>query len=84
MADQAVNFRKVVSTFKALWLVSQLKREGRKLPSESDIAAELGVTDPEVAVLREACRTGYQNGGFRVYDISTPAKVIRHRFFRRP
>jgi len=51
----------------------RLARKNSRPPSDSEIAVELGVTEKDVGTLREARRKGYQNAGFRVYDISTPA-----------
>jgi len=56
-----------------LKIEERFAREGGTPPSESEIAAELGVTEQDVGTLREAYRKGYQDGGFRIYDISSPA-----------
>ncbi len=46
-------------------------REGRA-PSDAEIAAALKVEEVDVPTLREVGRTGYVDGGFKVYDISKP------------
>ena len=50
--------------------------------SESDLAVALGIKETDVAVLREAVQTGYDLGGYRIYDIADPAKP-REIAFRR-
>ncbi|NNU81089.1 RNA polymerase subunit sigma-70 [Halovulum dunhuangense] len=40
--------------------------------SDADVAAKLGVKPEDIPVLEEAHARGYDNGGFRVWDISDP------------
>ena len=68
---------------------AQVLQEGEALTklddgsrSNADLAAALGVREADVAVLREAVQTGYDLGGYRIYDIADPAKP-REIVFRR-
>ncbi|HEY7386406.1 MAG TPA: RNA polymerase subunit sigma-70 [Beijerinckiaceae bacterium] len=45
-----------------------------RAPSDAELAAELKVRDEQIAVLREARRNPYRDGGWKIYDISDRAK----------
>lgn len=47
-------------------------REGRP-PSDAELAAALKVEQVDVPMLREVGRTGYRDGGFKIYSIADPA-----------
>ncbi|MBI4082561.1 MAG: RNA polymerase subunit sigma-70 [Candidatus Lambdaproteobacteria bacterium] len=57
--------------------------EGRlgRAPSDEELAAALEVKPADVATLREANRRGYQEGGFKVYDVSdrTRPRLLCHQ-----
>ncbi|HSN41069.1 MAG TPA: hypothetical protein VLT92_12835 [Burkholderiales bacterium] len=46
---------------------------GRK-PSQQEVAARLGLKEPELAPLEAELASGYDEGGFKVWDIANPAK----------
>lgn len=50
-------------------------------PSQAEIAAKMSVTEQDLVTIAEAERRGYQNGGFRLYDVADPAnpRFIAHR-----
>lgn len=50
--------------------------------SDAELAAAIGVKQGDVAVLRAAARDGYDEAGYRVYDIADPARP-REIAFRR-
>ncbi len=43
-------------------------------PTTAELAAKMNVTEADIAHILEAERQGYHNGGFKVYDVSNPAK----------
>src|SRR4051794_16413228 len=45
-----------------------------RAPSAAEIAARMGVSEADLAVVEAAARTRYQNGGFKIYDVGNPAK----------
>jgi hypothetical protein len=45
-----------------------------RAPSDAELAAELKVADEQIAVLREAKRNPYRDGGWKIYDISNRAR----------
>jgi hypothetical protein len=51
-------------------LAETLRRE----PTLAEIAAKMQVTEKDLVAIAEAERRGYADGGFRVYDVSNPAK----------
>ncbi len=53
---------------------SRLSLEKGVVPNDNEIAAALGVKSSDVAVLRAERSYAYSQGGFRLYDISIPAK----------
>jgi hypothetical protein len=52
----------------------RFRKEHGRAPTDAEIAALLNVPENRVPELREIGRTGYQDGGFKVYDISKPAE----------
>src|SRR5262245_58435141 len=57
-------------------LTHELNRE----PTRAEIAAKMSVTEDDLATLEAFEKKGYDNGGFRIYDVSRPAqpRLIRH------
>ncbi|MBI2586625.1 MAG: RNA polymerase subunit sigma-70 [Rhodospirillales bacterium] len=60
------------------------RKLGKKLgrgPTDAEAAASLGVSADDVAELDAARERGYEDGGFRIYDISDRAKpkLIHHQ-----
>jgi hypothetical protein len=51
-------------------LADALKRE----PTTQELAAQLSVTVDDVRALEAYEQRGYQNGGFKIYDVSNPAQ----------
>jgi hypothetical protein len=49
-------------------------------PTSGEIAAKLSVSEQDLRALEEYERRGYDNGGFKIYDVSTPStpKLICH------
>ncbi|HET7546816.1 MAG TPA: sigma-70 domain-containing protein [Usitatibacter sp.] len=45
-----------------------------RAPTEDELAAEMKVKPADVAAIRHFMREGYHDGGFKVWDISNPAK----------
>src|SRR6266851_1919782 len=56
------------------------ERLGRE-PKGAEIAAAMSVTEEDLRGLEEFERRGYENGGFKIYDVSQPAqpKLIRYQ-----
>ncbi len=56
------------------------ERLGRE-PKGAEIAAAMSVTEEDLRGLEEFERRGYENGGFKIYDVSQPAqpKGIRYQ-----
>jgi hypothetical protein len=50
--------------------IAQMETKLGRGPTDAELAATLSVGIPELAGLREVARRGYQDGGFRIYDIS--------------
>ena len=55
-------------------LAAQLESELGRQPGEGEIAERLGVNEADMSTLREAGERGYQDGGFKIYDVSDKAK----------
>ncbi|HEX2724359.1 MAG TPA: RNA polymerase subunit sigma-70 [Beijerinckiaceae bacterium] len=55
-------------------LAAKLTGRLGRAPSDAELAAELKVTDEQIAVLREAKRNPYRDGGWKIYDISNRAR----------
>src|SRR5215813_2400684 len=51
-------------------LTEALKRE----PTRKEIAAKMAVSEDDLAMLEAFEQRGYHNGGFKIYDVSTPAQ----------
>src|SRR5438445_2434341 len=51
-------------------LAEALKRE----PTREEIAAKMSVTENDLAMLEAFEQRGYDNGGFKIYDVSEPAR----------
>jgi hypothetical protein len=54
-------------------IVGRFKADLGREPTDAEIAAQLQAPVERVGELREVARTGYADGGFKVYDISDPA-----------
>ena len=50
-------------------LTEALKRE----PTRKEVAAQMSVTENDLAMLEAFEQRGYDNGGFKIYDVSEPA-----------
>lgn len=50
-------------------------------PSDAELAAELGVEPDDIAELEAARERGYEEGGFKVWDVSTPSapRLLKHQ-----
>jgi hypothetical protein len=51
-------------------LMQQLGRE----PTRAELAARMNVTEEDLRTLEEYEKRGYDNGGFKIYDVSNPAQ----------
>ena len=51
-----------------------LAEELNRSPTSAEVAARLGVTEEDLRLAEEFEQRGYDNGGFKIYDISTPAR----------
>jgi hypothetical protein len=51
-------------------LTEALKRE----PTRNEIAAQMSVTENDLAMLEAFEQRGYDNGGFKIYDVSEPTQ----------
>jgi hypothetical protein len=62
-------------------LDEKFQREAGRSANDGEIAAALKVPVERVGELREVAATGYQDGGFRIYDIKDPTspKLINHQ-----
>jgi hypothetical protein len=45
-----------------------------RAPTTAEIAAKMNVSEADLLVVEAATRERYQNGGFKIYDVSNPAK----------
>jgi hypothetical protein len=43
-------------------------------PTHAELAARLGVTEADVGEIEAEAKRGYHTGGFKIYDVSNPAK----------
>ena len=52
-----------------------------RAPTRAEIARRLSITETDLAEVEEAEKRPYKNGGFRLYDVSTPARprLIHHQ-----
>jgi len=50
-------------------------------PTRAELALKLNVTETDLVAIEEAEKQPYRNGGFRIYDVATPAtpKLIHHQ-----
>ncbi|MGI9336701.1 MAG: LVIVD repeat-containing protein [Gammaproteobacteria bacterium] len=60
----------------------QLERRLGHEPAAGDLAAELGVKARDIPVLDDARERGYDDGGFKIYDIADRAKPRLIRYER--
>src|SRR5262249_56360350 len=51
-------------------LTEALKRE----PTRNEIAAQMSVTENDLALLEAFEQRGYDNGGFKIHDVSEPTR----------
>lgn len=51
-------------------VTQRLKKESGKAPNDADIARALGVEVGDMPMLRNVGERGYQEGGFKIYDVS--------------
>src|SRR5262249_57789830 len=51
-------------------LTEALKRE----PTREEIAAKMSVSENDLALLEAFEQRGYDNGGFKIYDVSEPTR----------
>ena len=61
---------------------AQLEEKLKRPPTDAEIAAEIGAKESDMPVLTNYVERGYHDGGFRIYDISDPAKprlLVHHR-----
>src|SRR5882762_5831450 len=45
-----------------------------RAPTTAEIAAKMNVSEADLLIVEAAARERYQNGGFKIYDVSNPAK----------
>src|SRR5215468_6954822 len=52
-----------------------------RAPTPVELAARLGVTEPDIRAIEAEAKRGYHNGGFKIFDVSDPArpKEIVHK-----
>ena len=65
-------------------LRESLERRLGRPPSDTDLAAEIGVGADQIAMLDAARERGYHDGGFRIHDISdkrNPREIAYQRTF---
>ncbi len=61
---------------------ADLKNHLGRAPTEGEIAGEIGVAEAEMAELRTGFARGYDEGGFRIFDISDvehPRELVHQR-----
>lgn len=61
---------------------TELRSRLGRAPAEGELAAEIGVDEADMADLRAGLERGYDEGGFRIFDISnpeTPRDLVHHR-----
>jgi hypothetical protein len=58
----------------------ELSAKLRREPSRAELAQRLNVTEADIVEIEAAEKQPYRNGGFRIYDVSNPArpKLIHH------
>ncbi len=55
-------------------VMKELTAAKGRAPTHAEIATWLGVEPADVAAIEEEAKRGYHTGGFKVYDVSNPAK----------
>ncbi len=53
-----------------------------RAPNHAEIAARLGISEDAVGAVEEEAKRGYHNGGFKIFDVSNPARpreIVHHR-----
>ena len=58
---------------------ARLSGKHGRAPTDAELAAELQVKDDQIAILREAKRNPYRDGGWKIYDISDRARPASRR-----
>jgi hypothetical protein len=51
-------------------------------PTHAELAQKLGVTDADIGEIEAEAKRGYHNGGFKIYDVSNPARpkeTVHHK-----
>src|SRR5262249_60614498 len=61
-------------------LTEALKRE----PTRAEIAAQMSVSENDLALLEAFEQRGYDNGGFKIYDLSPPTPPKRSCYHKTP
>src|SRR5947209_816014 len=51
-----------------------LTEELNRLPTSAEIAARMSVSEADLRLAEEFEQRGYENGGFKIYDVSIPAQ----------
>ncbi|MFT6104695.1 MAG: hypothetical protein ACI80I_002513 [Akkermansiaceae bacterium] len=54
-------------------LMAGFQAENDRLPTDAELAAKLGVTPDDIPGLRHVGEVGYNEGGFKVYNIADPS-----------
>ena len=63
-------------------VVKELTAQKGRAPTHAEIATWLGVEPSDVAEIEAEAKRGYSMGGFKVYDVSNPAKpkeIVHHK-----
>jgi hypothetical protein len=63
-------------------VMKELTAAKGRAPTHAEIASWLGVEPSDVAEIEAEAKRGYHNGGFKVYDVSTPSQpkeICHHR-----
>jgi hypothetical protein len=55
-------------------VTAELARSLGRAPTRAELAARLSVTEDDVRKIEEEAQRGYRNGGFKIYDVSDPAR----------
>ena len=60
----------------------ELSETLQRQPTMAELAAKLGVTEDDIRTIEEVEKRGYHNGGFKIYDVATPARpkeIVHHK-----
>ncbi|MDP1717682.1 MAG: hypothetical protein Q8L40_06365, partial [Burkholderiales bacterium] len=69
------NNRRVVRKAQRMLAVrAELQQAAGRAPSPQEVAAKMGIAEADLAPLEAELASGYAEGGFKVWDISNPAK----------